>query len=145
MVILPYKMEHRERLLEIFRLNTPKYFAPAEEGDFSLYLSEYPSSYFIIKSMGTIAGCGGYYGQGHVGRLSWNMIDPIYYAQGLGKTLINYCIDQMLNDHSITTMEVRTSQHAQSFYLKFGFNVIEHKKDFWGTGLDLYTMQRPAI
>jgi len=144
MVIIPYQTGHKSRLLEIFKENTPKYFAPAEQGDFEAYLSEHGKTYYIIKSMGIIAGGGGYHRNDYVGRLSWTMLDPAYYSQGLGKALINFCIEQMLQNSLITKIEVRTSQHAQAFYSKFGFNVVEHKKDFWGTGLDLFRMQRPT-
>lgn len=144
MVIIPYTSEYKEQLKEIFTLNTPTFYAEAELNDFDLFLEERSETYFVIKSMGKLAGAGGYIHTNYNGRLIWNMIDPTYKGQGLGKTLVTYCIEDLKRNHNVSTIEVWTSQHAQNFYSKFGFSILSKKPNFRGLGLDLYHMQRPA-
>lgn len=143
MIILPYTKEFKSQIMEIFHKNTPKFFAKEEAGDFELFLIENASNYFILKSIGEVAGGGGFYKSGNTGYLAWNMLDPKFLGQGFGKALVNHCLDRMKANRNLSHIEVNTSQHAYKFYLKFGFRVKEHKKDFRDTGLDLYRMELP--
>lgn len=144
MVILPYTNEYKEQLNKIFILNTPTYYSEAETGDFNTFLDESSDNYFIIKSLGKLAGAGGYIYSNYTGRLVWNVIDPGLKGQGLGKTLVSYCIEDLIRNFNVNTIEVWTSEHAKDFYAKFGFEVISKKPNFRGLGLDLYQMQRPV-
>jgi N-acetylglutamate synthase-like GNAT family acetyltransferase len=46
-------------LLELLRLNTPKYFAPEEKAEFVSYLTHEIEQYFVVELYGEILGCGG--------------------------------------------------------------------------------------
>jgi len=144
MLIIPYSEDHKERLREIFRENTPTFYAPEEEGDFLAFLKRNNNEYFTIKSLNDIAGGGGYTFDGDKARLIWNMIDPKYRGQGLGKGLLNFCLEKLKQSRLTTIVDVWTSEHAQPFYEKFGFEVLEKRKDFRGLGSDLYHMQKRA-
>ena len=144
MVILPYAPEYKEGLKVIFTLNTPTYYAEAELKDFTGFLEENDSSYFIIKSLGTLAGAGGYVYSNYTGRLIWNMIDPSFKNKGLGKTLVNYCIEDLKRNFNVKNIEVWTSEHAKDFYGSFGFTVKSKKPNYKGLGSDLYHMHRPV-
>lgn len=144
MVILPYTTEYKEQLKEIFTLNTPTFYSKAELNDFISFLEKNQSTYYVIKSLGKLAGAGGYVYTDYTGRLIWNMIDPSYKGQGLGKTLVAFCIEDLIRNFNPKKLEVWTSEHAQDFYAKFGFVQISKKPNFRGLGSDLYHMQRPV-
>lgn len=94
--------------------------------------------------MGEIAGGGGYIIDNSSGRLIWNMIDPDFRGMGLGRALLNHCLEDMRQKGNIRSFEVWTSGHARKFYEKFGFNVKDERLNFKNLGHDLYKMQRPA-
>ena len=48
-MIRPYKKSDKSQLVEIFKLNTPKYFDPLEINDFNDYLEQQSETYFTIE------------------------------------------------------------------------------------------------
>lgn len=60
-MIRPYKPSDKERLLQIFSLNTPKYFDQNEIHDFEAYLGEKSDTYLTIEVDHEIVGGTGYY------------------------------------------------------------------------------------
>jgi len=142
MLIEPYKIEHKERLIEIFRENTPKFYAPEEEGDFLAFLTRDTNQYYTIKSFNDVAGGGGYTFDNDRARLIWNMVDPKYRDQGLGRALLNFCLEELKKSRLTSMVEVWTSEYAHPFYAKFGFEVLDKLQDFRSLGSDLYHMQK---
>ena len=82
-------------LIKIFTLNIPKYFHKIELADFKKYFnSNNIETYFIIESEGKILGAAGYaYENKKTARICWVFVDPNQYSIGLGKKLVNHCID----------------------------------------------------
>lgn len=144
-MIRPYLSSDKERLLEIFNLNTPNYFDENEVTDFVNYLKLRAATYLTMEVDNTIVGGAGYYSNENdrSGRITWIFFDPHYSQQGLGKQMVEYCLSILKKDVSIDKFVVTTSQHAYGFFEKFGFILIHIKKDHWGKGLDLYEMEMP--
>lgn len=59
-MIRKYRAEDKEKVLELLRLNTPRFFAPAEEDELSSYLEKDADNYFVVEENGDIIGAGGY-------------------------------------------------------------------------------------
>ncbi|MCX2743002.1 GNAT family N-acetyltransferase [Mangrovivirga sp. M17] len=132
-----------EEVVEIFKLNTPVHFDPEELPNFENYLDTNNNNYFVIEESGVIKGCGGYHimNNNDVARLSWDIIHPDYHGEGKGSELVNFILNLISEDEDVSSIEVWTSQVANSFYYKFGFRSIEMVKDYWAVGFDLYRMQ----
>ena len=86
-MIRPFKPHDKEILVDIFKLNTPKYFAPKEVDDFIEYLEYYSDTYLTIEHDGKITGGTGYYVResGKSGRITWIFFHPDYAGQGWAK------------------------------------------------------------
>ena len=82
-------------LVKIFTLNIPKYFHEEELVDFKKYFnSNNIETYFIIESEGEILGASGYaYENIQTARICWVFVDSNHHSTGLGKKLVNYCVD----------------------------------------------------
>lgn len=131
-------------VLNIFRLNTPKYFAKEEEKDLLDYLTIHGKTYLVYVVEGEIVGAGGYNYAATVGRTSWYFIHPKHQGQGIGQQIVKYSLVKLKALRHLKTIEVQTSQYAQKFFGKFGFQTIRIEKDYWAKGLDLYEMSRKA-
>ena len=142
-VIRPFNISDRERLIHIFRLNTPTYFDSNEEKDFMEYLDKHGDTYFVVERENVIVGGGGYHftDRNTIGRISWDMFHPESRGCGFGKQLVAHCLNKLRSEPSVKMLSVWTSQHANNFYGKFGFELKEIRKDYWGPGLDLYRME----
>ncbi|MEQ9415618.1 MAG: GNAT family N-acetyltransferase [Cyclobacteriaceae bacterium] len=141
--IRPYQPADRQAVSEVFRLNTPEFFDVKEQSDLEKYLDDHWATYFVMEDKGRIIGCGGYHFEvdGSTGRLSWDFFDPQYKGKGLGRQMINHCLEELRKSPQLKKTEVWTSQLAYQFYARFGFETQEIKEDFWGPGLDLYRME----
>ncbi|WP_207422764.1 GNAT family N-acetyltransferase [Desertivirga brevis] len=141
--IREYSVDDKEEVLTLLRLNTPKYFAPAEEADFEHYLDQERELYYVLISEDKIVGCGGinFDDKKTVGKLSWDIMHPDYRGRNLGKLLVLYRLQKLTAIESVKTITVRTSQLAYEFYKKQGFDVLEVAKDFWAEGIDMYKME----
>lgn len=144
MTIREYTPSDLGVILQLFRLNTPRYFSIAEENDLMDYLENHAGHFFIVESGGVIAGCGGYnlFPEQADARISWDIFHPDFQGQGLGSALLHYRIDRLNAVPGLKTITVRTSQLVYPFYEKFGFELKEMVKDYWADGFDLYRMVR---
>lgn len=137
-----YSQSDQAILLELLRLNTPKYFAPEEEAEFISYLTHEIEQYFVVELNGEIVGCGGInlVENGAVGRISWDLLHPNSQGKGIGSQLLQHRIGVLKSNQKVKQIVVRTSQHVYPFYEKNGFELREIKKDYWADGFDLYLM-----
>lgn len=142
-IIALYKNSDKQSLIQIFRQNIPKYFAPKELEDFIMYLDKHADTYFTVKAGDIINGGFGYVidKQEQTGSITWIFFHPDTTGTGLGTASLNYCLPILKSNSFVDKITVRTSQHANLFFEKFGFNLIEIKKDYWGKDLDLYSME----
>jgi ribosomal protein S18 acetylase RimI-like enzyme len=142
-MIKKYCPENRAELIKIFKLNTPTYFNPKERIDFEKYLDSYGDTYLTIYHENKIAGGTGFQitDNGVVGRITWIFLHPNCTGLGLGKQSVEYCLEILKSTSGVKKLVVTTSQLAFKFFEKFGYQLVYTEKDYWGKGLDLYTME----
>ncbi|MPQ46845.1 GNAT family N-acetyltransferase [Marinifilum sp. N1E240] len=141
-MIRKYAKEDKIKVIELVKLNTPKYFDPSEENDLKNYLDKEVEDYFVVELESVIVGAGGinYFPEEKIARISWDMIHPDYQGKGVGKSLIKYRIDYIKAKNLFKIIEVRTSQLVADFYNKMGFELVNIEKDYWAKDYDLYQM-----
>ena len=141
--IREYKSIDKISVMNLIRLNTPEYFAPEEEDDFSNYLDNERELYYVLLFNEKIVGCGGinFAENKTIGKISWDILHPEYQGKSLGTRLLEYRIEKLESIKSVQKITVRTSQVAYQFYEKQGFELKEIKKDYWAKGFDMYKME----
>ena len=160
MIIREYKPADKEKCLEVFKSNCPKFFDQAELEMFDkwldhqvsespiyqspAYISSEQDAYYIIElpEIGLI-GCGGFYivKDHNEARLAWGMIHSKFHRQGYGAALYKYRRDIVKRDWPNHTLTLGTSQHTYAFYEKMGMHVIQTLKSGYGAELDRYDMK----
>ncbi len=143
-MIREYLESDKEHILELFRLNTPMYFAPCEEAGLRSYLESGDKKYFVLlNDDGNISGSGGYAftEEGKEGLIIWDIIHPQHQRKGTGSRLLTYRLEKLKAQQGLRKIKVRTSQLAYAFYEKHGFVLIESKVNHWAEGFDLYAME----
>lgn len=143
LVIREYKRRDKADVINLIRLNTPRYFAADEEDDLRYYLDNERELYFVLIFEGRTVGCGGINLDDNdtIGKISWDIFHPDFQRKSLGTQLLNYRIEKLRSIESIQKISVRTSQAAFKFYQKRGFELKEIVKDYWAKGYDLYNME----
>ena len=142
-IIREYIPADKNSVMELIRLNTPGYFASEEEADLSEYLENKRELYYVLLYNEKIVGCGGinFADNKTTGKISWDILHPMYQGKTLGTLLLKYRIEKLKSIGSIKRITVRTSQAAYGFYEKQGFVLNEIKKDYWAKGFDMYNME----
>ena len=142
-MIREYKSIDKNAVLELIRLNIPKYFASSEEDDFSRYLDSEIELYYVLFFDKKLVGCGGinFSDNRMTGKISWDILHPEYQGKSLGTYLLEYRIKKLKSIDSVQRITVRTSQLAYKFYEKRSFELLEVKKDHWARGFDMYRME----
>jgi [ribosomal protein S18]-alanine N-acetyltransferase len=140
-----YKTTDKEKLIALFRLLTPVYFAPEEEADFSRYLDGHATDYFVVEGGAELVACGGFNVSETIGeiKIAWDMVHPDCQGEGIGGRLLQHRIEKIQQQKNIKTIVVRTTQKADVFYAKYGFETKKIVADYWAKGFDLYHMERP--
>lgn len=144
MKILKYTPVFKERCMEIFRSNMPKFFAAEELQLFIDFLDhDINDNYFVVEKDGAIVACGGIFLNEDTdeGGLSWGMVDVSLHKTGIGKMLTEYRLHLLKELYPDKAYKVDTSQHTAGFYLKRGFKTIEVIPDGFGKGIDKYVMK----
>jgi len=142
MIIREYTVSDKPRLVELLKLNTPKFFSPNEEKDLLYYLDNEADNYFVLVVEDKVVGCGGFNltEDGKTAKISWDIFDPNCQGKGLGSALTQFRIEKIKENKEIKTLSVRTSQLVYPFYEKFGLKLREVVKDYWDEGFDLYQL-----
>ncbi len=137
-----YRVDDKKKLINILKLNVPRYFAENEVEDFTHYIDNELEEYFVVVLDNEIIGAGGINFENNykTGIISWDFINPNFQKRGIGRKLLTHRIELLKAKASIENIIVRTSQHTYKFYEKSGFVLNEVKKDFWADGFDLYKM-----
>lgn len=144
MKIRAFQVSDKPTIVNLLRLNTPKFFSPSEEKDLLEYLDHDSENYFAVEINGEVVGAGGVnygFGNGLTARISWDIVHPNYQGKGIGTELLQYRISEVKKTKSIISIVVRTTQLAHEFYEKHGFRLEKVSEDFWAKGFDLYQMR----
>ena len=142
-LIREYHVQDKGAILEIFRLNTPEFFAASEEKDLIYYLDHEIEYYYIIEKESQVVGCGGFnlVKDDNLAKISWDILYPDYQGLSLGSLLLNHRIKKIKGLDINKKITVRTSQLVYKFYEKNGFKLTNIVKDYWAAGFDLYEMK----
>ena len=141
--IREYETNDKDDVINLIRLNTPKFFAIEEDDDLNKYLETEKELYYVLLYDRNIVGCGGInFADGKtIGKISWDIFHPDYQGKSLGTKLLKHRIDKLNSIDSVQKITVRTSQVAYKFYEKQGFKLFETIKDYWADGFDMYNME----
>lgn len=144
-MIRKYSNSDKSRIIELFQKNTPEYFDSSEEKDLEHYLDHEVEDYFVYELDSNIIGAGGinYFTEQKLALISWDMVDPNWHGNEIGKKLTQYRISHINENQDIDTIIVRTTQLVYKFYEKFGFKLRKVEKDYWAKNFDLYQMKMP--
>jgi ribosomal-protein-alanine N-acetyltransferase len=141
-----YNKSDRSEIINLIKLNTPKFFAKIEEQDLTHYLDNKIEKYFVIELNDNIIGSGGINYQEidgfQIGIISWDIIHPDFQGKGIGRKLLDYRLEILKNELFINKIIVRTSQHVFKFYENCGFRLKDIVNDYWSEGFHLYLMER---
>lgn len=143
-MIRPYKRTDKNEVVELLRLNIPKYFDTTEEVDFIDYLDNHIGSYFVLIDAGSIISAGGInfgFDDGKTARISWDMVHPDMHGKGFGSKLTEFRINEIKKHNQVNKIVVRTTQLVYPFYEKNGFTLEKTEKDYWAPGFDLYQLK----
>lgn len=145
--IRAYQTTDKYEIINLIKLNTPKYFAVEEEEDLNRYLETERELYYVLLYDQKIVGCGGinFTNNNTTGKISWDIFHPDYQGKSLGTRLLKYRIDKLNSIVGLQKITVRTSQIAYKFYEKQGFELFEIKKNYWAEGLDMYYMEYKGL
>lgn len=144
MLIIKYTLVFREKCIEIFKSNLPKFFAPDELQLFEAFLDhDIEDNYYIVKDNGHILACGGIFLDKKTDEagLSWGMVHAEHHLKGIGKLFTQYRIDLLKKLYPTKAYKLDTSQHTAVFYEKNGFNTVGIIPDGFGKGIDKYIMK----
>lgn len=144
MKILKYTPVFKERCIEIFKSNMPKFFAAEELQPFIDFLDrDVEDNYFVVEKEGQIVACGGIFLEEETdeGGLAWGMVQIDQHKTGIGKMLTVYRLNLLKDVYPGKVYKVDTSQHTAGFYLKRGFKTIEVIPDGFAKGIDKYVMK----
>ena len=159
MILRKYTSKDKEKCIEIFQSNCPKFFDKSELSLFINWLDHqvgndskdqsptYTNSekdyYFVVELPETnIVGCGGFYivKDKNEARLAWGMIHSNFHKQGYGTALYNYRREIITKEWPNHSIGLGTSQHTYSFYEKMGMTITAILKAGYGPDLDKYEM-----
>jgi ribosomal protein S18 acetylase RimI-like enzyme len=142
-LIRSFQASDEDAVLQLLRLNTPKYFSPEEEADLIHYLEHELEYYFVIELDNQVIGSGGFNfsDDKSTGIISWDILHPDFQGRSFGSALLRYRIEQLQQFTEHRKIVVRTSQLAYKFYEKSGFRLLEIVEDYWAEGFDLYRME----
>lgn len=161
MIIREYTYSDKEKCIEVFDSNCPKFFDVDERAPFIKWLDhqtnnnvayESPTyknaekdAYYVIEIPDRgIIGCGGFYITKDIkeARLAWGMVHSEFHKLGFGKALYKHRVEAIRKDWPHHIITLGTSQHTYSFYQKMGMNVTATIKAGYGPDLDRYDMQQ---
>jgi N-acetylglutamate synthase-like GNAT family acetyltransferase len=142
-MIRPYHPSDQQTLVEILKLNVPKYFDQKEVAEFEEYLKEHAITYLTIEHEKKIVGGTGYLltDNNTIGHVRWIFFHPDSAGHGLGSEAMKYCLAKFQSVPTVKKLIVTTSQLVYKFFEKFGLVLIKTEKNYWGKGLDLYWME----
>ncbi len=140
--VRPYQISDKPRLIELFLLNTPAYFHPAEQADLDEFLDTELENYFVAEEDGVVIASGGSNVEDGIGCLSWYIVHPSFHGKGAGSMLVQQNLNVLTADPRVKRLTVRTSQLVYKFYTKFGYQLKHTEDDYWGKGFHLYEMEK---
>ena len=126
-MIRAFQSTDREKLIEIFKLNVPKYFDPKEVHEFAKYLDHHSDTYCTVEYENKIVGGVGYYikNNDRSGSITWIFFHPEYAGLGLGKLAVEYCLQVLKADQFVEKFVVQLRNLRLDFLRSLATNWYE--------------------
>jgi ribosomal-protein-alanine N-acetyltransferase len=141
----PYTPEDKHALVALFDENRSPFFASYERDEFCEFLDQPEGNYHVAERDPHIVGCGGWtiYPNPTTAILTWYVVARAAQRQGIGRALIEKCLQEIRAHPNLDKVILDTSQYSFPFFEKFGFGITEIKRDGTAPGLDTYWMAMP--
>jgi len=138
-----YTPDDRPACVALFAANTPHWFAAHEQEQYESFLDDDPGQYFLMLENGNIIGAGGIEIEAarSTGWLTWGMVVSTRHGEGLGKSLLEYRLEQLRADSRVARVCIDSSQHTAPFYEKYGFTTQRIIPDGYAKGLHRHEME----
>jgi [ribosomal protein S18]-alanine N-acetyltransferase len=144
----PYSNADGDRLVEILRMNVPKYFSAGDVLDFERYLREqqWAKHYVYLGSDRGVVGCASCYvkAPGVVG-LAWMFFEPFQVGPAALRRMLEEYISRVLREFcpgENATLVLNTIPRTAKFMRRLGFSTVETIKDGYSPGYDKVSMER---
>ena len=142
-----YHERDKDRIIEIFKSNCPKYFDMRDERDLIAFLDKYANEDYLVAILeDTIIGCGGHYTKEDMHGIAWTMFEQAAIGH---HRLLNIADDfyskiegRILAEKKYHPIYINTTQFMERLFSRYGFNTYQVKKDGFGPGLDEYKMKK---
>lgn len=143
MQLTRYSDKYKTECFELFLSNTPKFFADWEYEQFEKYLENYATTemFYVLLNNGKIVGCGGYEESDDAIELIWCMIHSSLHKKQYGSILLSLRLEEIKKQFASAVVNIETTQVAEGFFKKHGFQVVNCTQDGFGKGLDKVDMQ----
>lgn len=145
--IRPCKPSDNEKCLKAFESNVPTFFAKDEVVEFKEFLSKLENGsiqtkFFVIAIIDEVIGCGGFGDKNNTGvvSLAWGLIHKNYHKQGFGEKLLRFRLELINETFPNLPVIVDSTQFANGFFEKFGFQTTKITQDFYAKGLHRHDM-----
>jgi predicted GNAT family N-acyltransferase len=148
MIVRAYCKDDHFACIEIFKSNTPKFFAENELNDFEFWLNgkdqnvlAYQNTqeeyFYVLEHDGSVKACGGMYLPKNEQRINlvWGMVHSSMHLQGIGACLMQCRLDLANVLFPRIPITIDTTQHSSGFFEKFNFETVKTTEDFYANGL----------
>jgi ribosomal-protein-alanine N-acetyltransferase len=139
----PFAAPDYETCIQLFRSNTPTFFAESEESDYREFLDEIFGEYSVFEDERGVVACGGIYideQERWIG-IIWTIVRNDLRGQGIGSQMMAYLLGQIDEAHRDFPVYLDTSQYSRPFFEKLGFRVYEETPNGYAQGLHRYDMR----
>ena len=130
----PYQRSDRHLCMALFDRNCPQFFAHEERVEYEQFLDADPLNYWLVGQPEDPMACYGLSIEGGEAGINWIMVDPFSHRRGLGRAMVERAL-LMFAEHNASQLNVATSQHAVSFFERFGLIEISRTLHGWGLGM----------
>ncbi|MFN1619399.1 GNAT family N-acetyltransferase [Vibrio rotiferianus] len=131
----------KERCLQIFDENCPKYFATNERDDYAAFLEGNPEGYEVCLLNGVVVGAYGLSGdtkQFH--SLNWILISPKAQGMKIGHEFMSRAIHRA-EQLNIPQIKIAASHLSAPFFAKYGAVELNYIPDGWGVDMHRIDME----
>lgn len=145
----PYQAEDKDRIIEIFVSNCPKYFDAQDKDDLIYFLENFTDENYLVALNGKqIIGCGGHYTKKEKEQhgIAWVMFE----SGSLGWRNLFKIADQFYQEIEkrifaeghLFDILINTTQLMERTFNRYGFETYQVIPDGFGKGLDEYKMRK---
>ena len=145
MTIRAYSDADRGDCLAVFDSNVPHDFRDGERAEFAEFLDDLPGPYLVAEDAGgRIVACGGWAleADGESAAMCWGMVRRDRQGEGWGRRLLEARVEQARKVPGVRRAILTTSQRAQGFFERLGFEPRSVVPDGIAPGLDRVEMVR---